>query len=96
MFFIVSLKLSAQQKDDITITAGQDFDIRKTSFEYFGTPDLWTYILKYNNIDNLGEITPGSKINIPQKKVKNLLSKLNDANSSIQNAVQAGVTIWLP
>lgn len=42
--------LNAQTKDNIRVTITNQTDVRKLARDYFSDPDLWTYILKYNNI----------------------------------------------
>jgi hypothetical protein len=83
----------SQRMDDIKLQVDSNLDIRKTAAEYFGNPDLWPYILKYNNIKNLGDVKIGTNLLIPQAKVRRTLSRLDEANKSFQNAVQIGAKI---
>lgn len=82
-----------QKQDDLTVNVNPNFDIRKISSEYLGNPDLWPYILKYNNIKNLSDLTFGSILKIPKGKVNRLYLKLSEANNSFQKAVQIGSKI---
>jgi len=90
------LDLSAQTKDNIRITITGRTDVRKLAQDYFGDPDLWTYILKYNNIKDLSSVQSPVQIIIPQKKVKELLELFDNASKSIQDAVKAGAKILAP
>ncbi len=93
MLLSINNFIFSQKQDDVTINISSSFDIRKVSSEYFGNPDLWPYILKYNNIKNLSELKPGSSLKIPKGKVSKFLSKFTEANNSFQNAVKIGSKI---
>jgi hypothetical protein len=88
--------LNAQTKDNIRVTITSQTDVRKLAQDYFGDPDLWTYILKYNNIKDLSSVQSPVQVIIPQKKVKDLLELFDDASRSIQDAVKAGAKILSP
>lgn len=83
----------AQSKDIITLKTDSDFDIRKTAAKYFGNPDLWPYILRYNKIKSLDEIKPGATLLIPQKQVTTLLTSHNKAKEALQRAVVIGAKV---
>ncbi len=85
--------LIAQTKDDIRVTINNQTNMRKLSQDYFGDPDFWTYILKYNNIKDLSGVQSGIQVIIPQKKVKELLALYESASKSIQDAVKVGAKI---
>lgn len=95
LFFLLFISgiIISQTRNNIEIITDQNFDLRKTCEEYFGEPDLWPYVLKYNNYNNLSEVHTGSKIIIPVQKIKNVISKIDGANKSIQSAVNAGAKI---
>lgn len=88
--------LNAQTKDNIRVTITNQTDVRKLARDYFSDPDLWTYILKYNNIKDLSSVQSPVEVTIPQKKVKDLLELFDDASRSIQDAVKAGAKILSP
>ncbi|PKL83380.1 MAG: hypothetical protein CVV24_05275 [Ignavibacteriae bacterium HGW-Ignavibacteriae-3] len=90
---VFNIPLSAQKSGDVIIKVSPDFDIRKTAGEYLDSPDLWPYILKYNEIKNLSDLQTGSSILIPQKEVRNMISRLKEADKSIQEAVLIGAKI---
>ncbi len=85
--------LYSQTKDDVKINVEANFDIRKISQTYFNEPNLWPYILIYNNISSLSNVKPGSVIYIPQKKVNSALIKLAEAAKQIESAVNYGAKV---
>lgn len=93
IILFLSLSVTAQQKDVVSIKIDSGFDIRKTAAEYFGSADLWPFILKYNNLNRLDEIKPGTTLLIPQKKVNTLLALHEKAKESLQKAIMIGARV---
>ena len=98
LYFVFSefFNLNAQTNDDIQVTINNQTDMRKLSRDYFGDPNLWTYILKFNNIKDPSSIQTAIRITIPRKKVKELLELFENASSVIQDAVKTGAKVLAP
>lgn len=84
--------LVAQQKEP-SIKLESGFNIRQLADKYFGSADLWPFILKHNRVRELTDLKVGEVIVIPQKKVVQMLQSIENVKGSIKKAVEVGAKV---
>lgn len=92
LIFILLLTsfLFAQEK---VIVYDNKINLRQIAKDEFGDPNLWQYILKYNNLNINSTPQNGKSLIIPSKKIKDLTNKFIQAETSVKNAVDIGAKV---
>ena len=80
----------------ITVVVKEGQLIRDLAAEYLDDADLWTEILRVNNLKSVTEIKPGMKLNIPSRIVSLVDRELSRALENIQKATRAGARMFAP
>ena len=70
--------------------------IRDLAAEYLDDADLWTEILRVNNLKSVTEVKPGMKLKIPARIVSLADRELTRALADIQKATRAGARFFAP
>lgn len=89
----IFLSIKGQNKDAVKITVNDNFNIQRVAENYLGNKNLWTYILKANNLSGIEKIKTGMTLLIPVNKVKAAYSEIEKAKISLLEAVNIGAKI---
>ncbi|MFC1715605.1 FecR domain-containing protein [Candidatus Poribacteria bacterium] len=96
MLFCFSIPVFGQQGKMITITIEEGQNIRGMAAQYLGDANLWTEILRVNNLKTVTEVKPGMKLKIPSNSISLAGRELASSLESIQEATKAGARIFAP
>ncbi len=90
LILTLSSFLFAQEK---VIVYDNKINLRQIANDEFGDPNLWQYILVYNNLGINSTPQNGKPLIIPSKKIKDLINKFMQAETSVKNAVDIGAKV---
>ena len=83
----------AGQQNIIKIKLGPDETLRSLAKKYFGDPNEWEVILRYNGFQRLEEIRPGTEFLIPVKLYENMATHLKKIRHTVSLANREGAGI---
>jgi hypothetical protein len=86
----------AQTDDILTIRVEEGVTLRDLAGEYLGDPDLWTEILRANQLEAITDVVPGLELRIPVTQISKANRALLDALDVIQEATQEGARLFAP
>jgi nucleoid-associated protein YgaU len=86
----------AQTDDIFTVRVEEGVTLRDLAQEYLGDPDLWTEILRANELEAITDVVPGVELRIPVTQISRANRALLDALDVIQEATQEGARLFAP
>jgi LysM repeat protein len=87
VFMIFALACLCAQAGTYTVKGGDT--LSKISQTYYGNPNLWTELQRYNNIPDANLIYPGDSLTIPGKDTLQAMSNASSLSAKQQIAAQA-------
>jgi len=69
LFCFFSAPVFGQQARMMTVTIKEGQNLRGIAAQYLGDANLWTEILRVNNLETVTDIKPGMKVKIPSNSV---------------------------
>lgn len=84
------------QADQSTRIIYNNESLRALAEEHFDDPNLWTTILKFNNLNSAADLKPGMELQIPAALVKKTREKLTNTKNVINIATKNGAKIFTP
>jgi hypothetical protein len=86
----------AQTDDSLTIRVEEGDTLRDLAARHLGDPDLWTEILRANELDAITDVHPGLELQIPAAQVLQANRALEAALEVIQHATEEGARLFAP
>lgn len=86
----------AQDSERFAVTVGEGQSLRDIAQEYLGDPDLWSEILRANNLDAITDVKPGIELQIPVTQISNANRALSESLEAIQVATREGARLFAP
>jgi hypothetical protein len=83
---------STAESAKIRVQDGQS--LRDIAYKYLGDPDLWTEILRANNLASVTDVRPGMELLIPATQVTAANRALRQALQAIRRATEEGARLF--
>jgi hypothetical protein len=83
----------AAEGEAVTVRLKEAQTLRDLAAEHLGDPDLWTEILRLNDL-SVGDVRPGIELRIPVGPVANANRALAESLSLIQQATEQGARLF--
>jgi len=96
LFFVLNPSVSAAQSKMLTVVVKEGQHVRDLAREYLNDPDLWTEILRVNDLDAVTDIRPGMELKIPASMITQADQELERSLRAIQEATSAGARFFAP
>ena len=93
---LLTLPVLGQQDKMMTVVVKEGQHIRDLAEKYLHDANLWTEILRVNDLHSVTEVKPGMELKIPSGVVSMAGNALNKAMEAIQEATQAGARMFAP
>ena len=87
--------LTAQSKD-VTVVFKKGDNVRSLAVKYLKDANLWTEILKANDLSSVTQLKAGMKIIIPAGKILSAETELKKSKDMIHKASKAGARLFAP
>lgn len=85
---------SAEYPDTIVVKEGQN--VRELAKTYLNDPNLWTEILRVNDLSSPAEVRPNMTLKLPDPIINQASDELKKAQQAIDEASKSGARIFAP
>ncbi|MGH6943931.1 MAG: LysM peptidoglycan-binding domain-containing protein, partial [Geminicoccaceae bacterium] len=84
----------ARADEVLSVRVEEGQNLRDIAKQYLGDPDLWTAILRANDLHSVTEVKAGTELEIPVTRIAKANSALADSLEAIQKATQEGARLF--
>ena len=87
---------AAQKAEDLVVVVQEGETLRDLAGKHLQDSDLWEEILRFNQIGDVTEVVPGTKLKIPLTQIMQANEHLDATRLEIQRATKAGAKVFVP
>jgi LysM domain len=91
-----SVPAALAQQDEVSVRLEEGQSLRDIARQHLGDPDLWTEILRANELRSITDVQPGIELRIPVTEIAEANRALQGSLEAIQEATEEGARLFAP